>query len=68
MDLFDVLVSLGVLNNCTVPSVDIYIYIYILYILRKMVPKLILENVHGFWKEYKKNGLDWMSLVNVWNF
>ena len=29
MDLFDALVSLGVLNNCTVPSVDIYIYIYI---------------------------------------
>ena len=45
--IFVVPVAFGILNNCTIPSVD-----------RNMVPKLILENIYALWKEYKKNDLD----------
>lgn len=41
--IFVIPVALGILNNCTIPSVD-----------RNMVPKLILENIYALWKEYKK--------------
>ena len=45
--IFVIPVALGILNNCTIPSVE-----------RNMVPKLILENIYTLWKEYKKNDLD----------